>query len=382
VKIAFLVPSLGDTEGQGSVDYELLKRAAAAGHEIDVYAGIVRPEAANLPGVRAAKIPRLPAWQFGNQLLSLAATSTLRAGRYDLVHADAGVTLHRADVMLCHTLSSRWLRMPEQIWREPGARGANNAAATKFKARLEIRQYKAARRVLANSLMTAADLAQAGVDPARIAVVPFGVDAGRFRPPSDAERAQARASFGIPPDAFVTLLVGAHGERKGLPLALASLEHATKQGRGEHLLVAGDLRGGRWERAAKQARLPVTMPGKLADARPAYWAADVLTAPSRYDAFGMAVLEAMASGLPVIVSAQTGARDCIEDAGIVLQEHSVPSLRAAIDALRGDEARREAMRKRARELALRRDWDTAGAILLQAYAAAAEERKSRETSSR
>lgn len=367
MRVGFFVPSLGPTEGQGTVDLELLRRVARAGHQLDVYAGVVRDEVRALPGVRVHPLPRLPAWQLGNQMLSLARTSVVTHERYDVVHADAGVTLRRADVMVCHTLSKRWLELPSRIWREPGVRGANNAAATHLKARLEISQYRNAKLVLANSFMTANDLARYGVERDRIRVIPFGVDATRFRPPSASERVAARASFGVTENEFVTLLVGAHGERKGLPAALEALKTARP---GERLLLAGEHRGGAWLRGARG--LPVIAPGKLEDIVRAYHAADLLIAPSWYDAFGLSVLEAMACGLPVVVSRETGSRDCIEDAGIVLEDHSAKSLRYAVDALRSDPSRLERMSLRARELAHRRDWDTAGAVLLQAYESFAE----------
>lgn len=377
MRVAFLVPSLGRTEGQGAANLALLERVVAAGHQVDVWAGNTPASVAALPGVKLRALPRLPAWQLGNQLLGLSASSLqLRPSRYDLIHADAGVTFRHADVVACHTLNDAWLRLPQEIWREPGLRGANAAAATRLKAALEIRQYRAARAVLANSRRTADDLAARGVDPATITVVPFGVDAERFRPPTDAERAEARARFGIDAAEFVVAFVGAHGPRKGLPETLDALERAAP---GERLLVAGEHRGGRW--AARAEHLPASMPGKLADVRPVYWASDALVFPSRYDAFGMAVLEAMACGLPVVVSADAGACEIVTDAGYVLGEVAAETIRDALDRLRADDGARARMGARAREIAAARSWDEAGRILLNLYERLAGSSLSRATSS-
>lgn len=365
MRIAYLVPSLGLQEGQGTADLELLRRIARAGHRVDVFTSSAPDVVRTLAGITVRPVPRLPAWQLGNQLLSLATTSaTLRAARYDLVHADAGVTLRRSDVIAVHTVSARWLELPHAIWRESGLRGRHADAATRFKARLEVAQARAARAVVANSPMTADDLVARGVDRDRITVLPFGVDAERFRPPDDAERAQARASFGIDDDRFVWCFVGAHGPRKGLPLALDVLEEHRD---GTHMIVAGEHRGGAWARDAQRRDLPVSMPGKLPDVRRAYWAADAFVFPSRYDAFGMAVLEAMACALPVVVSDAAGARDIARDAGFVLDPTDREAWAEALAALRTDPGRRAALGRRAREIALARDWDEAGRILLDLY---------------
>lgn len=360
MKIAYLVPSLGELEGQGGVDLHLLGAVARAGHRVDVFAGNVSASAATLPGVRIRRLPRLPRWQLGNQLLGLTTSSALlQRRRYDLVYADAGVTFRRADVVACHTLNDAWLRLPASVWREPGLRGAHAAAATRLKARLELGQYRRARAVVANSPKTAADLIARGVEPARVSVVPFGVDAARFRPPRPGERAEARARFGIDDDAFVVAFVGAHGPRKGLPELLDAIAGAD-----EWVLAAGEHRGGEWARAARRRGVAAVMPGKLADVRPVYWAADALVFPSRYDAFGMAVLEAMACGLPVMVSNAAGSHEIVRDAGLILPEVSARAIRDALDAMRADPRRRIRMGRAARAIAERRTWDEAGRTLL------------------
>lgn len=349
MRIAFVVPSIGRLEGQGNVDRELLIRVVAAGHHVDLYAGIAEP----IPGVRVRRIPRLPAWQLGNQLIALVWTTVAMVGRrYDIVHADAGVTLRRADVMVCHTVTDRWRAIPDAT-AEGGLRGLNASIATRFKAWLEVRQYRRAGHVFANSEQTEADLRARGIE--RVSVMPFGVDADHFRPPTADERATARASFGVDDDRFVIATVGALGPRKGSSLLLSIVRPD------ERLIIAGDRRGISIEQVG------VTAPGKLSDVRRAYWAADAFAYPSRYDAFGMAILEAMACGLPVVASDQAGASPIVADAGFVIDPLDGAAWRRALDDLASDRGRRMTFGVRARQIASARDWDKAGAMLTDRY---------------
>lgn len=366
-----LVPSIGEQEGQGGVDRALLEQLIARGAEVTVFAGGGLDDVGGLDA-EVRRIPRLPVWQFGNLLLSLLTTTPrVRRRRYTIVHADPGVAFRHADVMVCHTVSDVWRNLPDEIWREPGLRGRHHDAATRFKAWLEIRQLRRASIVLVASRRTQLDLEERGVRPERIRYLPFAVDTEMFRPPMRVEREAAREVLGINPKAFVVVLVGPHGPRKGLPVALDAIASGPGD---ETLLAPGDHRGGAWVDQAAAREIRMVAPGKLNEVRHAYWAADLLVHPSHYDAFGLSVLEAMACGLPVIVSREAGVHEIVRDAGFVLSSSSAEALRAAIDAMRRDPERREAMGRRGREIALGRTWDEAGEVLLKAYEEAAENR--------
>lgn len=371
LRVCMLVPSLGSREGQGSVDRALLEVLVKRGVAVTSFAGNGLEGLENIDA-DIRKIPRLPAWQFGNLLVSLLTTTPrVRRRRYSVIHADPGVALRRADVMICHTVSGVWRELPDEIWREMGLRGRHNDAATRFKAWLEIRQLRKAKRVMVASRRTEADLIARGVRPDRISLLPFAVDTERFRPPTRKEREATREVLGINPKAFVVLVVGPHGPRKGLPLVLDAMTDGNLD---EVLLAPGDLRGGTWVDEAEARGVRMVAPGKLDEVKHAYWAADVLLHPSRYDAFGLTVLEAMSCGLPVIVSRDAGVHEIVRDAGFILTEHSPDAIRSAIDAIRADGERKSRMSVRGREIALCRTWDEAGDILLQAYQEAAENR--------
>jgi UDP-glucose:(heptosyl)LPS alpha-1,3-glucosyltransferase len=114
----------------------------------------------------------------------------------------------------------------------------------------------------------------------------------------------------------------------------------------------------------------VRFAGAVADVERYYAAADLFALPTRFDPFANATLEAMASGLPVITSAQNGAAEVLTSGidGLVLQRADDPAaLAAAIRSLASEE-RRRAMGARARATALVHPWEGQIQATLEVYA--------------
>jgi UDP-glucose:(heptosyl)LPS alpha-1,3-glucosyltransferase len=132
-------------------------------------------------------------------------------------------------------------------------------------------------------------------------VITPGVDTVAGRASAEI-RGQARRQLGLPDDAVLLLFVGNDLIRKGLPTLLQALVpipiriHLAVVGQGDAL---PSLKS-QVERLGLGGR--VHFLGSQRDMKPAYRAADVLIHPTREDSYGMVVLEAMAQGLPVVVS--------------------------------------------------------------------------------
>jgi UDP-glucose:(heptosyl)LPS alpha-1,3-glucosyltransferase len=171
----------------------------------------------------------------------------------------------------------------------------------------------------------------------RPVVIGNGVDIDRFHPPTAHERAVARASVDpanpLAEDAVVVLFVGHEFDRKGLPLIIEALADAPSRMR---LLVVGGtddmLAGARALARRHGVEEKVHLVGQLADPIPAFRAADLFILPSAYEANALVVLEALASGLPVIATAVGYAPDLIED-GIngYFVERNARSIREALE---------------------------------------------------
>jgi UDP-glucose:(heptosyl)LPS alpha-1,3-glucosyltransferase len=149
------------------------------------------------------------------------------------------------------------------------------------------------------------------------------------------------------------LFVGSGFERKGLEQAIDALARVKGDWR---LRVVG--KGAPRRYASRAARLGigarVEFAGPQRDMPGEYGGADLVLFPTLHDAFGTVTLEAMATGLPVIVSRQAGSSEVVEHGrdGVVVEEpRDTTELAGAIEALVADPARREAIGAAARSKA-------------------------------
>lgn len=170
---------------------------------------------------------------------------------------------------------------------------------------------------VANSALVARELrAHLNLPESRIRVIENGVDLARFRPPSPDERTAARNALGIAPDAPLVAFVGSGFERKGAFVLAEALKRP--EARGIHAVIAGaDRTLDRLRREAASTPLAgrVTVLGGVSDVHPVLAAADLLALPSLYDPMPNAALEALAAGLPVLVTPDTGIADAVGETG-------------------------------------------------------------------
>jgi len=201
------------------------------------------------------------------------------------------------------------------------------------------------RAVVCNSRMVRDEIQRAfRVAPDKLHVIYNGVDLAHFHPRHrEALRGAARAELGCQPRDTLFLLVGSGFSRKGLEASIDALGACRNESL--WLLVVG--KDGEQARFAARARAAglgkrVRFLGTKDDVRPLYAAADCFTLPSRYDPFPNTALEAMAMGLPAIVSSRCGAAEIIEPGanGWVCEPDDVPGIarlmQAADQAVRGE----------------------------------------------
>jgi UDP-glucose:(heptosyl)LPS alpha-1,3-glucosyltransferase len=164
---------------------------------------------------------------------------------------------------------------------------------------------------VANSVMTKNDLENyLNLSPKRIVTIKNGFDNSHIKPPSSKEKHNAKLNLGINPDLPFALFVGSGFERKGAHLLAKVAEiYPNIQigivGKDKYLAQLINY----VHRKKLQTRVFVYGPQKGIDRF--YEAADIFCLPSLYDSFSNAVLEALAYGLPCVLTPNVGMHDAV-----------------------------------------------------------------------
>jgi glycosyltransferase involved in cell wall biosynthesis len=195
--------------------------------------------------------------------------------------------------------------------------------------------------------------------PERVHVLPWGV----FESCASSEAESLRREFGVPEDARVLLTLSRISPEKGQDLLLEALIEWERGGEApQHplwLFVCGDaafMQGQRFleklkRLASRLKRTRVVFPGYVTGERKAafFALADLFVFPSRYESYGLTLLEALAHGLPAVCLDHHGSRSVMrEEFGAIVQP---AGLRGALQTLLAEDATRKKMGEAAREFA-------------------------------
>jgi glycosyltransferase involved in cell wall biosynthesis len=193
-----------------------------------------------------------------------------------------------------------------------------------------------------------------------------GVDTERFSPRFSAgflldDLSPVRVDLGIPEGDLVLGFAGRMTRDKGIPELLVAFDEILLSAPGCWLLLVGwfdaaeDALEARWRRKiAEHPRIRHT--GQVPDVAPYYRAMDVLVLPTHREGFPNAALEASASGIPVITTESTGARDAVlaEVTGLLIPPGNSAAIAEASLELLGDAAKRKRMGAAGRAWAVER----------------------------
>lgn len=288
-------------------------------------------------------------------IFSLLGSIIVRRERFALVHAQ-GASAFRQDVVTAHSCHKAWfvqstrsLRMFSTPWLLKVFNPTHYV--TIF---IETIQYKRRnfRKIIAISSQVKKELLQYyPISEDVIEVIHHGVDYEALSPRKNARlRAPTRKEFGIKEKEIAVLFVGNEFRRKGLgPLmqAVALLANPVLK-----LLVVGrdDPHPFLNMSTGLGVRDQVIFAGPTDEVERFFSASDLFVLPTTYEPFGMVITEAMAAGLPVVVSEQAGAAELIENGVDGILIHDVNDAREIARSLSSllNEKRRAALAKAGR----------------------------------
>ncbi len=290
------------------------------------------------------------------------------AGPCDLYHATDFVLPpmlpHTPTVLTVHDLSFE---------RDPGSAVPSLLS---FLRKVVPASARRASHIVADSHATARDLTDLyGIAPDKISTIHSGVHA-RFHVAADSpdESARIRARYQLG-DAPYVLAVGTMQPRKnhlGLVRAFAKL--TSHSGQKANLVISGG-KGWLYDNVADEVqRLGLSERVKFigyaddADLPALYRAASVFAFPSLYEGFGLPLLEAMASGVPVVTSNVSSLPEVAGEVGLLINPHDVDALAAALDQALHDEVWRTQAIAAGLARARQFTWERAAEQLLDVYA--------------
>ncbi|MGD0232159.1 MAG: glycosyltransferase family 4 protein, partial [Syntrophorhabdales bacterium] len=322
LKIAILLDKFLPSRGGERYFSFLSEELARRGHEVHVFA----TEAEKLDGLpyrlHVIPVPTYPRWL---RILSFwrRAGRLIASGDFDIVHGvaqcPAVTVLNPHGGVEPAYLAQEFASISNPFYYAYKALKRYLSVRHYLEVGLQRRLYGAGglQGVIAISTMVKRDIIVHYAYPEeRIAVVFNSVDLERFHPRNrERHRAKVRKGLGMGEETILLLFAGNNYRLKGLETLIraVSLLVSHSPGHDFRLLVAGRGRGNRYRRLIARQRVSdrVIFAGPLPDMERYYAASDIYVHPTFYDSCSLTVLEALASGLPVVTTRFNGAADVI-----------------------------------------------------------------------
>jgi glycosyltransferase involved in cell wall biosynthesis len=313
--VAIVAGDFVRTGGMDRANFALADYLGRSGYTVELVAHRVASELASSPGIRFRRVPKpLGSYSLGEPLLDLVGRRAASTAR-----ARGGVTIVNGGNCLAAPVN--WVHYVHAAYRPSSGRAARGVVHSLLDYRSRSRERKAlrlARLVIANSTATRRVLIEElGVPAERVVVVYYGMDASEFVPSGADGAAECRRRLGWP-ERLTVAFVGALGDRrKGFDTVFAAFRELCRDPTWDVDVVAagGGAEVELWQARAREAGIEqrVRLLGFRTDVQRILAACDAMVAPARYEAFGLAAAEAIAMGLPTIVSRSAGIAELYPD---------------------------------------------------------------------
>ena len=360
--IAVVAHRVDDSGGMERVHAELVRRLLDR-YRFTIVASNVADDLRGRVDWRRVPIPSRPVPLRILVFYGLGAVQLRRAGA-DLVHVCGPLIPNHVDIASVHHCHAGFIAATGRLSPERSslARRLNTSLARRLAVEAERWAYRPSRlRLLTPVSQQAAEEVRDAYPGVAIEEAPNGVDLDRFRPNASV-RQVVRAELGADHRTTVALFVGSDWDLKGLALAIDALAIA-RSAAGElelWVLGAGDERRFAAYAAAAGVGEAVRFLGWRRETERYYQGADIYLCCSSYEAFSLALLEAAASGLPLVTPRVGGAAEMLDgtgDPGGVAVGRDAGEVGAALAGLAADPSLRACYGTAARRRAERFGWD-------------------------
>jgi len=379
MKIAMTVTGYSKTGGISRYVAELAERFVKE-HEVHIFSS--EWEDVGDDNLVFHKTPMIPTHSvYGISILSFLLSTTLKinAKNFDIVQSNS-TDCFSADVFNTHSIHKAWLEVLKKEKRRtifgrkilsPG----DLVCLALEKYSYGKRKYK---KLIACASSTKRELMKYyNVPEEDIAVIPQGVNLDEFRPLQDKDLADLKKKYGIQEEDIVLIIVATEFHRKGLAELIKSLSIVKSERKNKNslkLLVVGAGKNIPFDyfRFIEKLDLKndIIFTGHVKDLNEHYNLADIFVFPTKYEGFGIPVVEAMAAGLPVVTTNTAAGEDAVEPGknGLLIDDPTnVMEIAEKMSILIEDENLRKQMGRNARRTAKKFTWDETAKRTLEVY---------------
>ncbi|MCD6568268.1 MAG: glycosyltransferase family 4 protein [Dehalococcoidia bacterium] len=373
MRVAIIAFDVNHHAGPARVTAALVERLCED-HQVSVFSHTI--EGVDLSKIKHYEVPAVNRPKFLayitfliSSTIILTVLSLLRKRDFDIIHGY--VCAFSTDVITFHFCEREGLRLEKaniievphrsvlQKLKALDAKIYRRLAA--FVEGLAFSHNSPKARIVVSQSMKREFIRHYGDAAESIIVIPNGVDLKMFNPANrPLYRDRIRQRHGISRSDLVLMIAGGDWERKGVSYTIEALSLLPRPDVKLLIVGSGDEKLYGQLAELKQVRERIIFVSHTSVLWEYYAASDVFVFPTIYEPFGLVIVEAMASGLPVITSGIAGAADVIIDGvnGLLLREPSdVNDLATKIESLLLNAELRKTMGEHAREAVENLSWD-------------------------
>ena len=355
-RIAVVIPKYGLVGGAERFASELTERLAGnPAYDIHVFANKWQN------GSNLITFHRIPIIRFPKFLTTISfaffANQKIGSMDFDLIHTHERI--FHAHLFTMHGI-------PHEIWVKEVREKPMSLFdyGTRWVERGLVKDMQHGKFLAVSGLTREKFLQAYPVDPERLRVIHPGVDGARFNTlDANKYRRDIRTRFGVDDRDIVVLFVGMNFEIKGLDTLMAAVALAKSKCPSARLKLAVVGKGNekKYTRLAKELGIldDVFFAGVWEkNIEKLYLAGDIFSMFSKFDTFGMTVLEALSASLPVLISDNVGAKDLVQEGinGFVINKDDIETISSKLILMLSQE-RRKTMAKKAYETGAANSWD-------------------------